>query len=159
MDSQTALITVVVPEYLVSLRTYYGYYVGADNCGGGDVYAFSAGAGSCEKWVLRDLNGGSLKNGDQVSLRAANGMYIAADDGGSSLVNANRTSAGPWETFTIGSAGGYPYINSYDNVQLLSNGSWDGKQYYVVAEGGGGGDVNCNRLTAAQWETFLLVIY
>jgi hypothetical protein len=42
------------------------------------------------------------------------------------------------------------------NMNSTSSG-YSGKGYYVVAEGNGGGEVNCNRTAIGPWETFTLV--
>ena len=58
-----------------------------------------------------------------------------------------------WETFTIVKVGGSGSIGGGSSVALLGlNGV-----HYVVAEGGGGGTVNCNRTAIGPFETFTLV--
>jgi hypothetical protein len=136
----------------VALRTYYSNYVSATNGGGSDVNAIPSSIGANETFTLIDRNGGSLVDGDQVNLQAANGMYVVAEGGGNSSVSANRAGAAEWETFTVvkmpgGSAG--TTINNGDPIAFRSY-----YGYYMVAEGGGGQTVNCNRTSAAQWETF-----
>lgn len=134
-----------------SFRTYYSYYLSATNCGGSDLNGNGRSYGSCEKFRIQDVNGGDLMNGDEIHLIAYNGSYWSAVNGGGGAVNANAAYPGAWETFHIWKLNnsGQGSIISSDNVAIsCSNGQ------YVVAEGGGGGVVNCNRTTAAQWETF-----
>jgi hypothetical protein len=68
-------------------------------------------------------------------------------------VKATVTAIGTWETFRMWKVGGSgTTINSGDTFALQS-----GRGYYVVAEGNGGGEVNCNRTAIGPWETFILV--
>jgi hypothetical protein len=138
-----------------SFRTYYSRYLSAQYGGGGNVNAIPTYIGDYEKFKIIDLNGGDLLNGEQVWLTAPNGMYVSAVGGGGAGVVANVLNPTANETFTIVKMnnGGAGTIVSGDNIALRG---WNG--YYVVAEGGGGGDVNCNRSVAAQWETFGLSV-
>lgn len=61
---------------------------------------------------------------------------------------ADRTAIGPWERFDVADLNGGT-LGSGDTVNLrVSNGS------YMVAEGGGGGGVNADRVFASTWESF-----
>jgi hypothetical protein len=140
------------PTMTYSFRTYYSFYMSAVNCGGDTLNSAPQSIGTCEKFKIEDANGGDLMNGDQIHIRANNGSYWTAVNGGGGAVNANTAYANAWETFRIwklNNSGQGPIVGG-DNIALTcSNGQ------YVVAEGGGyGGVVNCNRTTAAQWETF-----
>jgi subtilisin family serine protease len=138
---------------LVSIRTSSGYYFIANGGGGGDVDATATAIGTHEKYNLIDVNGGTLQSGDYVHLQAYQGQYFAAEGNGGSTVKATVTAIGPWETFRMWKVGGSgTTINSGDSFALQS-----GKGYYVVAEGNGGGEVNCNRTAIGPWETFTLV--
>jgi hypothetical protein len=57
----------------------------------------------------------------------------------------------PWLDYEGSPPGGETFASGH----TLSLQSWSG--LYVVAEGGGGGDVNANRSVASTWETFTLV--
>jgi subtilisin family serine protease len=138
---------------LISIRTSSGFYFIANGGGGGDVNATATAIGTHEKYNLIDRNGGTLESGDYVNLQAYKGHFMVAEGNGGSDVNANRDAAGPWELFRIFKVGGTgSTINSGDSFALQS-----GNGYYVVAEGNGGGSVNCNRTAIGPWETFTLV--
>jgi hypothetical protein len=120
----------------------------------------------------------------KVTIRAANGQYFAAEGGGGGIVNANRDVAALWETFKLREVGYNLFAISASNDQWVSCefgrivanrkviGPWEkftrialpnGKTafqahtgQYVVAEGGGGGIVNCNRDAIGAWETLRL---
>lgn len=80
-------------------------------------------------------------------------QYFAAEGNGGSTVKATVTAIGPWETFRMWKVGGSgSTIDNGDTFALQS-----GNGYYVVAEGNGGGEVNCNRTAIGSWETFTLV--
>ena len=150
--ANTFTITIPGSAPTISLRTYYGNYVSAANCGGANVEAVPTTSGSCETFGLIDLNGAPLMDGDQIRLTAQSGHFITAEGGGcadpSCVLNANRTTGGAWETFTIHKpAGGQIYTGDAITLQSSSG-------YYVCAEGGGGDVVNATRPSAAQWETF-----
>ncbi len=124
-------------------------------------------------FVFERLAGaGRFADGDVVSIRAQGGSYLAAELGGGAELNANRSAVGVWEQFTLsfggsppsgtggGSAGGNPGGGSGAGgatateltIALKANGG-----QYVVAEQGGGSDLNANRPSAGVWETFTLV--
>ncbi|KFE71957.1 S8 family serine peptidase [Hyalangium minutum] len=138
---------------LVSIRTGAGYYFIASGGGGSDVNAAFQAIGTHEKFNLIDVNGGTLENGDTVNLQAYQGQYFAAEGNGGSTTKATVWQAGAWETFRMWKIGGTgTTINNGDSFALQS-----GNGNYVVAEGNGGGDVNCNRTAIGPWETFTLV--
>ncbi len=126
----------------VSLRSSGGYYVIADNAGGGDVHVNRTAIGPHEQFNLIDLNGGELESGDSVQFRTWDGIhYVVAENGGApqgtppppGRIYANREAAGAWETFTIWRAdGGSGPIGNNTQISLQSSGG-----YYVCAEGGG----------------------
>ena len=119
----------------------------------------------------------------KVSIRAANGQYFAAEGGGGSIVNANRDVRAEWEIFWMHDLGANRYaFSTYDGRfltceygRLVANrkvaDTWEiftlislpngfalqaHTGQYVVAEGGGGGIVNCNRDAIGAWETLRL---
>jgi len=139
----------------VSLRTVSNvHYLRAVGGGGTSVDAAATSVGTSERFGLIDLNGGTLNHGDLVQIQVNNGQWVVAENGGPGVVNANRTEPGGWETFQIlktnGTGGA---ITSGTTVALKS-----GYGYYVVAEGGGGGAINCDRTAIGPWETFTLTI-
>jgi subtilisin family serine protease len=97
-----------------------------------------------------------LHNGLQnISLRASSLHFVVAEGGGGNFVAADRLVVGPaeryWDRFDVEDLNGGALANG-DPVHLrAANGS------YVVAEGGGGGAVNANRVTAGAHETFTLI--
>lgn len=97
-----------------------------------------------------------LHNGLQnLTLRAASTHFVVAEGGGGAFVAADRLAVPPaeryWDRFDIEDLNG-GVLNNGDLVHLrAANGS------YVVAEGGGGGAVNANRITAAAFETFTII--
>ena len=156
----------------VSLRSWNGFYMIADNAGGGDVHVNRFAIGAHEQFKLIDLNGGDLESGDNVQFRAWDGIhYLVAEGGGAppgtppptGRVYANRTVAGPWETFTIRRTdGGSGRIGNNTQISLQSNGG-----YYLSAEGGGAppwatppaGELYANRFAVGTWETFTLFMH
>jgi hypothetical protein len=159
VGSNTAYVT-VSKEYAIALRTYYWNYVGAEGGGGAGVHAVATAPYQWERFILRDLDGGYLVDGDFVTLRSHTGHYVVAEwcGGEGRTVNADRVAAGDWETFQIKNMDGGYWIGHGSNVALKA--CW-GSGYYVVAEygginggGPGAGEVNCDRTIAGAWETF-----
>jgi hypothetical protein len=162
VGSNTVYVT-VSKEYAIALGTYYGNYVGAEGGGGAGVHAVASAPNQWERFILRDLNGGQLVDGDFVTLRSHSGHYLVAEwcGGEGQTVNANRTTAGDWETFQIQSMDGNYWISHGSNVALRA---CSGSGYYAVAEygglnggGPGAGEVNCDRTAAGAWETFQIL--
>jgi len=166
-------------EYLVTIATwngpnYWSAHPGAPfGNGGGAVTANKMEASSWEKFILIDINGGILRNGDKIHIKtndrpenehpgAYSGAYITALNGGGSGTLAKRKDdanplpgifiASEWDTFTILKHGGGPIYNG-DQVSFRTQ---SGK--YFVAEGGGGGALNADRDDRNIWETFVLNI-
>jgi hypothetical protein len=141
----------------VSLRTYNGNYLQAVNGGGSSVDAMSTSVGAYQQFGLIDINGGTLNDGDLVRMQVENGNWVAAENGGGpgSVVNANNTDPLSPETFVVHRMNGAGAIVSGDSVSLSASGTG----YYMVAEGGGGSLVNCDRTGAGPWETFTLTMY
>ncbi|MBX3219216.1 MAG: hypothetical protein KF795_01775 [Labilithrix sp.] len=137
--------------YIVNLKASNGQFVVAEYGGGREVKADRNAAGDWERFVLIDLNGGELQQGDKVRLRAQNGKFVVAENG---LIKANRDAGSTWETFTIHKPGtGLTPIKSDDKVILAA---WDNR--WVCAENGGGREVKADRHQASTWEAFTLVI-
>jgi hypothetical protein len=110
----------VSKEYTVALATHYWNYVGAEGGGGAGVHAVASTPYQWERFILRDLNGGNLVDGDQVTLRSHSGHYVVAEwcGGPGQTVNANRTAAGDWETFEIRNMDGGYWIGHGSNIAL-----------------------------------------
>lgn len=135
-----------------SFRTWNNYYVSAVNGGDGAVNAAPAAIGPNERFVIVDVNGGSLASGDQVYLQTRSGKYLTAVNGGGSTLAANQPGPGTFETFTILEQNGTGTIVNGDSVAFRSSAG-----YYIVAEATGGPAVNCNRTAVGPWETFVFV--
>lgn len=148
----------------VSLRTYAGNYVSANQCGGSFLDANATVAGPCETFILYDVDAGQLMDGDTIHLQSADGGFVVAEYGGAPLggyapVNANRGVAADWETFVVRRLDGAGPIRSGDSISLQSVGG-----FYVSADAGGGNGCLCDsrlsadRPVARTWETFVLVM-
>ena len=132
------------------------HYLHAVNGGGSSVDAASTSVGLHEQFGLIDVNGGTLNHGDLVQIQVHNGKWVVAENGGPGVVNANRDEPDGWETFVIRKTNGTGgAITSGTTVSLQSY--WYG--YYVAAENGGGGAVNCDRTAVGPWETFTLTLH
>jgi hypothetical protein len=147
-------------DYTVTFRTANGHYLSARNGGGADVNAEATSPGPYEQFSLVDRTPGQsqLMDGDQVTLQSLTydqAQWVAAEDGGGpgSVLDANRLYPHSWETFTIHKMNGTGAIYSGDTVSLKSI-----NNYYVSADGGGGGQVTCDRTSALSWETLTVNI-
>lgn len=86
--------------YYFGLRSPEGYYVSADNGGGGGVHVDKTNLGWWEAFgivPLQRLNASQWK----VALHASNNQYVSAENGGGDAVNANRNALLQWETFVM----------------------------------------------------------
>lgn len=84
----------------VTLRSASGRYLTAENGGGGSLWASGQRPTDWSTFTVQDLDGGSLRSGDEIHLLSHNGMYLSqADPGG--YVYANREEGGEPETFVI----------------------------------------------------------
>jgi len=137
----------------VNFQANNGQYVVAENGGGGVVNANRASAGGWETFTLVDRNGGLLQSGDSVNLYTFSWWVLQAPNGGGGTLSGAGTMPHSWETFVlekVGGSGGSTILNG-DLVALRTDAG-----YYVVAENGGGGVVNANRLSVGPWETFTI---
>lgn len=118
----------------------------------GAVDADANRVGLFEQFILNDLNGSSLMDGDSVTLRTrSNGLYLAAEGGGGGAIRANRILAGSWEIFTIKKMNGTGEIKDGDLIALqVNNGKW------ICAENGGGNVLVADRSSPGAWETFVI---
>lgn len=96
-------------RYEVKVVSNYGYVM-AEGGGGGyysgtAITANSGNPGTWETFTLRDLNGGSLQNGDYVYLQTANGTFVNPVGGGGREVLAYNwfpvVDPNPWSTLRI----------------------------------------------------------
>lgn len=151
-------------ELMVAFRTSSGtHYLTAEGDGGGTVSTNRTAIGGWERFIISDLNGGSLISGDQVQIRhvnaAGSSWWLSADVNGGgpgSVLRANRTIPQGWETFVISRVGGGAVTGgSQITLKAATN------PYFVSAQQGGGlsgdGAVKVDRTTASTWETFTLV--
>lgn len=126
---------------------------GSDSASRGRVVADRPAAGLWEEFILNDLNGAPLSDGDTVTIRTrANGQFWSAEGGGGGRVIANRPWGGGYETFTIKRMAGSGTISSNDLIALqVSTGQW------ICAEGGGGYPLVADRPSPGAWESFKAV--
>ena len=138
----------------VSLRTTsHGYFIGAQNGGGGAVIATATAARGWETFSLVDVNGAQLESGDSVFIKASNGQYFQAVNGGGSTLNAGSNNQMGWETFKVVRHGGSGPLQTGDVVGLqAASGSW------VSAENGGGGAVFAYGGAFGSWESLSIGI-
>ena len=141
-------ITTLATAQPISFQASNGQWMVAEGGGGGTVNANRNSPGSWETFSIEDFNGGDLYDGDQVAFRTDNGSYLQAQNGGGGEFLAIGGGAGPHETFTIVLLSGAD--GRVDDGEFVALRSVNG--YYVVAEGGGGGIVNCNRTDIGSWE-------
>jgi hypothetical protein len=124
-----------------ALKTSRGYYVVAENSGGGVVNANRTSPGLWENFNVVDVGPGL------VALQAINGQYVVAEGGGGREVLARANAIGPWETFGLVPMGppGLFALKTYNGA-------------YLQAEGGGGGVLRSVFLpwyqSPGSWETF-----
>ncbi|HEV7488354.1 MAG TPA: hypothetical protein VGQ65_21980 [Thermoanaerobaculia bacterium] len=122
-----------------SLRSFSNYYLSAasDN----SINAAPTSIGLNERWVLIDVNGGTLQANDVVNLQARNGLYVT-NNGGATLA-ASQAYPSTNETFIIEkkNAGGATIVSG-DLVALRSQST----SKYIIATAGGGSTVFSNGL-------------
>jgi hypothetical protein len=140
------------PSY--SFRTFNGSYLTAPGGGGGNFQATATSIDWQSIFKIIDINGGVLMSGDAVHIQTNRNFFLMAYNGGGSGVTANSGWAMQWETFTIQNVNGSVGIGAGDQISLRSSNG----NHYLVAEGGGGGIVNCDRGSVGMWETFTLVV-
>lgn len=88
-----------------------------------------------------------------------NGFILSAEGGGGGQLHANRSAQGSWERFTLLWGDQNPHfgqptpLNSGDKVCIQTfNGN------FVVAENGGGRQMNADRPACNSWETFTIIL-
>lgn len=164
--SLLAVHAATAAQFFVNMQSDGGQWVCAEGGGGGKengsdagyprgrVVADRAGAGLWEEFILNDINGGSLTDGDTVTLRTrGNGQFVSAEGGGGGRVIANRPLEGSYERFTIKKMNGTGTIGNNDQIALqVNNGKW------MCADGGGGYPLVADRTSPGGWETFTIVL-
>lgn len=89
------------------------------------------------------------------------GPFMVAENGGGDVVNNNRPVIGPWEKFIVQDLNGGALVSNdlvvIQTLQTRCSMSGVTGPCHLVAEGGGGGDVNATRPWARQWETFKII--
>jgi carbamate kinase len=140
----------------IYLQANNGQYLVAEGGGGQEVLANRDAASSWETLQVINMSNTSsndIASGDQVSFIVHNGRFVVAEGGGGKEVLANRNTPSSWEKFVIQKVGGSggSQITNGDKITLRAN-----NYQYVVAEGGGGGQVLANRNAASAWDTFII---
>lgn len=137
--------------HAVNLRSYYGMWLCAEGGGGQPIVANRNDAGSWETFVLADLNGGAVEDGDPVTLRSDQGYYLSAKGG--QTLTATSDVEETWAVFRIRKLEGAGPIGSSSLVGLQGA---DGR--YWCAEGGSTNHIVVNREGPGPWETFLIAL-
>ncbi|QRO01596.1 hypothetical protein JRI60_22520 [Archangium violaceum] len=138
----------------VTLRTWSGHYLVADQGGGADLMAYSTQAKEWETFTLTDVNGGSLVSGDVVTLRSISGQWGSAINGGGGNIRFTATTPLAWEEFSIVKLSGTGDIVSGDKIALKTTVSGQ----FVSAINAGGSTVVASAPAAREWETLTLNI-
>lgn len=138
------------PTYTMTFATVdtSQYLSGA---GDGTLVASANSAGATETFVLTDVNGGALSDGDVVYL-ALGGKYLSAANGGGGTLAFGPTTPGDDETFTITRVDGAGAIAPGDHVAFMTKVTSN----YVSAVNGGGGQVLANQTHDEAWETYTM---
>jgi hypothetical protein len=153
-EPEWAFVTTLMPSVSL-LASKPGSYLVAEGGGGGAVLANRTSAGPWETFKVAVLSGGPPLSGDRVALVAADGShYLQAVGGGGAAMRAVGAAVGPWETFVLERSGGSGLIRTGDAVTLRANDT----PWFVVAESGGGANVNVNSTNRGAWETFTITI-
>lgn len=138
----------------VTLQTYSGNYLVADEGGGAALAATSTTPSAWETFTLSDLDGGALLSGDVVTLRGSSGQWASAVDGGGGVINFTASSETAWEKFSLVKLSGDGAIESGDKVALRTTVSGQ----FLSAKDAGGGTVSATAPEALEWETLTLNI-
>ncbi|HEX9943249.1 MAG TPA: hypothetical protein VGG03_14610 [Thermoanaerobaculia bacterium] len=105
-------------------------------------------------FTLKDLNGGSLEDGDTVTLQAHDGLYLTVEAGAGGRVFARSSTATKPELFTIQAVDGNGHILPGDAVAFQSVRS----SKYLSTEAGGRGAIRALRPVAGRTEVFKYVV-
>lgn len=109
---------------------------------------------SDSQFVIVDLNGGILNDGDPVGIQlyANQAYWLSAVNGGGGAVTATATSAGPYERFTIRKLAGLYFYGPIANNDNFALQTYNG--YYLHADNAGGSTITANATSAGAYETF-----
>ena len=136
-------------HYLVSIKTFdkkhFITQIGPEKLASRDYHS---------PFILSDLNGGLLKDGDKVSLLSPVNRYVTAWPNNSLTTSKNILKCSGYETFTIHrrGPGKDSVIKSGNKVSFLSS-----HNKYISAYGGGGKSLKADRRKCKGWETFQLM--
>ncbi|HVE84447.1 MAG TPA: LysM peptidoglycan-binding domain-containing protein [Myxococcales bacterium] len=130
-----------------TFQTVTGNYMSAQN---GGLNGAGTGPGANEQFDMSDLDGGDLRSGDYINLKSSAGLYVCAEFGGGQEVNANRPAAAEWERLKIVEIGGDGIIQDGDRVAFQTS---DG-QHWLIAQHGGGDNINSDSTIPGYFETF-----
>ena len=134
----------------ISLRSYHGKYLVAEN--NGTANANRTKIGAWEKWDMNliNFNTSDIRYGDTVSLRATHGKYLVAENSGAVTAKGTQLSPlGEWTLVRPGKGNPTAPIVCGSMVGLRSI---HGK--YLVAESND--RVNADRNNLQAWETFTI---
>jgi len=141
-------------HFSMSLKSFNGNFVVAENGGGGTVNANRPSAREWETFTLLDLNEGELEMGDPVAIKTANGNFFSAMNGGGDKLLADKSALLSWETFKIERLtrrSGDNLIKDGDRVSLRTM-----KNNFISALDGGGREVNAKGNSVGNSEMFII---
>ena len=131
-----------------------GHYMVAEDNGGGAWNADRTSAGEWETFLLIDLNGGHLQDGDEVALRTLGGYYALGDcSGNNSETNFEADNIGSWQTFVLHLSHSGD-IEDWDTFSLETH-----DNHFMSADGGGGGGMTACATSVGWSETFQVHIF
>lgn len=89
----------------VTIQAHHGFYLTAEDGGGGPVYANRVEPGEDEVFRIWKVGGatgggGTIRRSDDVAFQTRSGQYLAAEPGARE-VTATGSGIGPWETFRL----------------------------------------------------------
>ena len=131
------------------------HYMNAAGGPGSVAYATETSpTASDSQFILLDLNGGQLNDGDPVAIQVYGNQsyYLSAEFGGGGRVTADATSIGRYEMFTIHKLAGLYFggpIANGDNIAIQSPSG-----LYLHIDNYGGSTITANAASAGVGETF-----
>jgi hypothetical protein len=102
----------------IFLRGPGGHYVTPESGGGGSVWVSELRPSEPDALILRDLNGGHLRNGDQVRILVHNGMYLRQAEDGRVLADRREAEEGTTFTFRKIGANGQAVLGPADRIAI-----------------------------------------
>lgn len=138
-----------ITQRKILLRTQKGNFISAEGGGGKRVLGTPTDANADEAWVLYDLNGGTLDNGDAVVMRSRRGHYMTAVNTGGAALTTEKKYSMHTSVFTFNNFDRESGTQRNDEVGLQApNGQ------FVSAVGGGGSAVRADKDVPGLPETF-----